>query len=76
MTGGALSGRAGVYVGHAWESDFRELVEALVLYAQGDLDKRYFVDVFSTDLHSALDDPVGTVQRIAWLGLAWLAWLG
>jgi len=64
VTGGALVGRAGVHVVHSWNSDFRELVEALVADAEGDLDKRYLLDVFSADLHVALEDPVATVQRI------------
>jgi hypothetical protein len=63
VTGGDVTGRAGVYVAHSWDSNFHELVEALVSNAQGDLDKRYFIDVFSNDLHTIDDDPVATVQR-------------
>lgn len=63
VTGGEVAGSAGIYVAHAWDSDFQKLVEAIVVDAQGDLDKRFFFDVFSTDLHTADDENLASVQR-------------
>jgi hypothetical protein len=53
-----------VYLVHAWDADFQQLVEALVADAAGDLDKKYLIDVFGADLHSPLDDPVAAVRRL------------
>jgi hypothetical protein len=63
VTGGDIMGFSGTYVAHAWDADFRELVDCLVTDSQGDLDKRYLVDVFGADLHTGLEDPVTVVQQ-------------
>merc|ERR1719440_218602 len=63
VTKGALVGSPEVYVAHAWDSGFQSMVEALVSFSQGELDKRYMVDVFSADLFSPPQDPVTTVMN-------------
>lgn len=64
VTEGLLCGPAAVHVAHAWDSNFRDLVNSLVADSRGDLDKRYALDVFCADMHAPSDDPVGTVQGL------------
>mmetsp|Transcript_575 Transcript_575/g.1389 ORF Transcript_575/g.1389 Transcript_575/m.1389 type:complete len:412 (-) Transcript_575:137-1372(-) len=62
-TSGALAGPARIHVAHAWDASMADLADCLARDAEGDLDRRYSVDVFSTDLLAPLDDPPAAVQR-------------
>lgn len=62
VTDGDLTGPAAVHVVHAWDADLRDLVECLVQHSGGDLDQRYAVDAFTTDLFVPAEDPVAAVQ--------------
>jgi len=64
LTGGALSGSSRVHVVHAWDASFAGLVECISADAGGNLDQRYFVDVFSADLQEPAADAVASVQRL------------
>jgi len=62
VTGGALCGPAPIYVAHAWDASFSDLAACLLRDAAGELDARYSIDLFSTDLISPPDDPVVVAQ--------------
>lgn len=64
VTGGPIAGSANVHVAHAWDSNFPEFVDTLVADSQGDLDKRYSVDVFCSDLFSGSENAVTTLQGL------------
>lgn len=51
LTGTPLCGPAKTWVTHHWDENYKALAQALERDAKGDLDKKFFVDVFSTDLH-------------------------
>lgn len=63
ITGGVLTGAAAVYVSHAWDASFPDLVACLAADAAGDMDRLYAVDMFATDLQAPEEDPVQSVQR-------------
>lgn len=64
VTGGQLAGRTSTHVVHAWDAGFRELVTCVASDAQGDLDRRYGIDVFATDLLNPPCDPIANVQGL------------
>lgn len=64
VTGGALAGPATIHIAHGWDNSFSELVTCIVKDAGGNLDQRYSIDVFTTDLHTAADDPTAEVVSI------------
>lgn len=62
LTDGDLAGPSAVHVVHAWDANLRDLAECLVQHSCGDLDRRYAVDVFTTDLLVPAEDPVAVIQ--------------
>lgn len=63
ITGGAMSGDAAVHVVHAWDADFRTLVECISLDCGGDLDRCYAIDLFTENLLAPTEDPVAAIQN-------------
>lgn len=47
------TGRASVFISHAWKYKFSDVVEALLYYFQGDYDRIIWFDLFSNNQHKA-----------------------
>eukprot|EP00929_Paragymnodinium_shiwhaense_P013885 TRINITY_DN121732_c0_g1_i1.p1 TRINITY_DN121732_c0_g1~~TRINITY_DN121732_c0_g1_i1.p1 ORF type:complete len:479 (-),score=143.10 TRINITY_DN121732_c0_g1_i1:137-1465(-) len=55
--------KASVHVAHAWDAGFPELVDCIVADSDGQLDRYYVVDVFTTDLNEEQADPVSGIRN-------------